>query len=173
MNYTNFWKEFTDSNTKLTDLGYQGCLDMLEGIKRTDGETYHIFKKLMPLAKAFIENELKIELPEIKWELSGRLVNMNGYYEHTRGGRPVKITISKDLIRYHDEKVIFETMAHEFLHYALHFMNKPFDDGEPLFESLLIKFNLRSNYHPSAESYEFLVIGRRRVKRAVMQYGKR
>ena len=64
-------------------------------------------------------------------------------------------------------------MAHEFLHYALHVMNKPFDDGDPLFESLLKKFDLRSNYHPSAEHYEFIVVGRGNIKRVVMEYGKR
>ena len=173
MNYTKFWQDFTESGDTLSGIGYKGCLAMLDRIKRDDDETVRIFRKLMALAKAFIENELKIELPEIKWELSGRLVNVHGYYQHTRGGRPVKITISKDLIRYHDENIIFETMAHEFLHYALHVMNKPFADGDLLFESLLHKYNLRSNYHHSAETYDFIVVGRGNVKRGVMEYGKR
>lgn len=173
MDYTKFWIEFNEEHPTLREVGYEGCLQILESIKRPDKEVFQLFRKLMPLAKAFIENELGVELPVIKQELNGRLVNMNGYYQHTYDNKPLKISISRDLIRYHNEDVIFETMAHEFLHYALCHMGKPFDDGDPLFEYWLCKLNLRSNYKESGQSYNYIVKAKRRVKRARMSYGKR
>lgn len=72
--------------------------------------------------------------------ISGRLTRTLGAYEFRMIGetiKPIRIQLSKDLVKYGSFQFVLFILKHELCHFVLSQLNLPFKDGEDIFENEL------------------------------------
>lgn len=98
--------------------------------------------KLTHIARKFLAEEYGINLT-CGVEFNGRLKRALARYvykdnpKYTNAERAQRIEMSKDLMKYGTEEQIIDCLKHECVHLALHYLDKPFNDGHPYFEGEL------------------------------------
>ena len=95
-------------------------------------------------AKNFLKQAYNLDLV-VPIEVNSRLKTTLGRFRYTRTTKkPVKLEFSKNYIVNGKLEDIQGTIKHECIHYALFMLGKPFNDGQPLFESELVKHGSHS-----------------------------
>lgn len=74
-----------------------------------------------------------------RYKINGRLRRAQGRYISSHDGKPLRIEITKFLLKYGTRNVILRTLRHELIHYVMHIKDRPYDDGHPEFEEELRK----------------------------------
>ena len=100
-------------------------------------------EQLTELAERFLEETYGLSL-DIPIEINGRLRRSLGRYCTTIDYEPLRIEIARYLIEYGTEFAILDTLKHELVHYAMHLLGRPFDDGHPEFEAELRRLGIHS-----------------------------
>jgi SprT-like protein len=101
-------------------------------------------RRLIMEARNFLKNAYNLEL-NIPVRVNGRLRSTYGRFIcHPTGRIPIAIEMSKNYIKHQDWKTVYETLIHECIHYALFVMNKPYNDGHPVFEREIQKHGSHS-----------------------------
>lgn len=168
------WKQLLDGKD-FDNLSYSEALHLSKVGTTFYRELWEIkanLPKMANYAKGIVENKLNIELPEIPVQLNGRLIATNGFYCY-RGRTPLRIEISKPFAIALDDSDIMGVLIHEFCHYALHYLGKPFADGDQLFEQLLYDLDAPSNYYKSENEYRYLTHSTTRIRLKTSATGKR
>lgn len=101
-------------------------------------------KQLETYTRNFLKQNYNLELT-VPVRINNRLSRALGRFSYNQRSRmPVAIEFSKHLIATQDVDMILDVARHEAIHYALFVQGKPHKDGEPLFESELVKHNSKS-----------------------------
>ena len=77
---------------------------------------------------------LPLEIPIVR---NNRLRRVQGNYITMHNDVPIVIEIAGIMFKYADITVLIDTLKHELIHYAMHTLDKPYDDGHPEFEAEL------------------------------------
>lgn len=108
-------------------------------------------KQLERYANQFLQENYNLEL-RIPLTINGRLTRSMGRYVYGYNGTPKRIELAKFLLQYAHEVIIYSVLRHELIHYAMHILGKPSDDGHPEFENELSRH--------SALSTEMVLVGK-------------
>lgn len=99
-------------------------------------------KALEQAAQEFLKEAFDMDL-EIPVKINGRLKVVYGRYKYFMYSRePIQIEISKEYITYCSDEEILGVLKHECVHYALHQLGKPSNDGDKFFEETLSAFGI-------------------------------
>lgn len=106
-------------------------------------------EKLTNVANAFLQNEYQLDL-NIPIIINKRLrITLGSYVTFWKTDKPKRIELSGTLIKYGHDTVIIDVLKHELVHYALHSLGFPSDDGDEYFENELKRLGIgstESNY---------------------------
>lgn len=121
-----------------------------EGIDRTPKERKKVLSLATQISKRWLFEEFGYNA-DITILQNPRLKNSFGYFRivyNKNTGETVytEIHISGRFLRHQHINGIVACVKHELLHYYLHSMGEPYEDGTPKFEKLLFKYHLQSNY---------------------------
>jgi len=108
--------------------------------------THISLEKLRLIAKEFTREQYGLELT-IPIKQNNRLKTTLGRFCLTRQGEAYQIDISNKLLKYAHKQVAIGVVKHEAVHFALHFLEKPYRDGDLYFEEELKRLQLPSSTH--------------------------
>lgn len=89
--------------------------------------------------KAFLKEQYNIDL-YIPVKFNSRLTRTLGvFYYNAEKKTPSRLEFSKKFMENGKKEDIIKVIKHECIHFALFMLGKPFKDGDPYFESEIIK----------------------------------
>ena len=94
--------------------------------------------RVKQIARVFLTETYGIEL-SIPVERNNRLRTTQGRYVIKHDDTPLRIELSGQTLEYGTEGAIIGIVKHECIHYALHQLGKPYQDGSAYFEAELKK----------------------------------
>lgn len=85
-------------------------------------------------------------------EIDESFSHEEGAYEFTKK-EPRGIYLAGFLLEFGTDEVVYDVLRHELVHYALHRLNKPFEDGHPVFEAELKRLGIGSTQSSKVGRY--------------------
>lgn len=99
-------------------------------------------KEVQTYTKNFLQSEYGLDcIVPIKF--NGRLTRTIGLFRSI-GNLPISLEFSAKHFEFQKSDVLIDVIKHECIHYALCVLDKPFNDGHPVFEAELRKHNSSS-----------------------------
>ena len=100
-------------------------------------------EELTLIATDFLRDTYGLPL-EIPIKRNNRLKAVQGNYITMHDDVSVVIEIAGIMFEYADRAVLIDTLKHELIHYAMHTLDLPYEDGHPEFEAELTKHGVSS-----------------------------
>lgn len=116
--------------------------------------------ELVSIANEFLSENYEMKL-DIPIEFNQRLKRVFARFKYliiNKENVPSKIEMSIQFIVSHDREVIIDVLKHELVHYALCAQDKPFKDGQKMFEDELKKLGIKrtQSYEVKGDVHRYL-----------------
>lgn len=145
-----FYNMEFESNTRAlvqetTSAGYV----VYNGIDRSKYQKDIVYNAVQAMAREWFFKEFGY-YPTIRFEYNANKTKANGQFTRVIDGysgntKDMWITLSGRFLQHAHIKYVLKTLKHELVHYHLWGTGKQYADGTPLFESLMVKYELPSN----------------------------
>lgn len=100
--------------------------------------------QLKQYANKFLKENYNLTL-SIPLELNGRMTKTYGWFKHKRGRKePVCVQLNKYFVENNEPVVVLDVLRHELVHYALYMLDRPYRDGDAVFEGELKRLGVIS-----------------------------